>query len=147
MKNRIVSLTLSTLFGTCLAVALPVAGQTGDAPQAQEQGTQGQRHEADPARQVRLLSKRLNLSADQQKQILPILNDRLQQSQAIRSDSSLSPKDRHAKLRDLRQDTEGKIEAVLNADQKQAYVQMRQQAEERGRQNRQNSGGGAGNSN
>jgi CBS-domain-containing membrane protein len=121
-----------------LAAPLP---QDQAAPQ-QDNQTSGHR-QADPDRQLRALSKQLNLTADQQNQILPILTDRQQQVTGILSDNSLSKKDRHAKMQAVRDDSETKIKAVLNDTQKQQYDQLLQQARERAqkrREQRQTSG-------
>ncbi len=140
--KTIYSLALSTLFGLGVALA---------APMAQDQPAQGSqyagRHEADPNSQVRRLSKRLNLTADQQNQVLPILTAQQQQMQSIRSDSSLSPQDRHAKMRAVREDSQSKIRALLTDSQKQTYDQMQQQMRERAKEHReqkQNAGSGNG---
>jgi hypothetical protein len=122
MKKQICSLALSTLFGLGVAIAAPQQqDQSAPAPQSREH------HQADPNRQVRMLTKRLNLTADQQKQILAALTDRNQQFESIRSDSSLSPQDRRAKMRTVREDSDAKIKALLNDNQKQTYDQMQQQ--------------------
>ncbi len=145
MKKQISTLTLSTLFGLGIAMA---------APQAQDQPAQGSqpaaRHEADPNRQLQRMTKRLNLSGDQQSQILPILANRQQAMESIRSDSSLAPKDRHEKMRAVREDSDAKIRALLTDTQKQTYDQMLQQMRERAQQHReqrQNSSQGTGSSN
>jgi hypothetical protein len=71
----------------------------------------------DPAQQLEGMTKRYNLSADQQTQLKPILASQQQQMQALRGDSSLSREDRMAKMQSIRADTKTKIEAVLNDDQ------------------------------
>ena len=131
MRKQICSLALSAIFGLGVAVA---------APQAQDQSAQPSQsaghHQADPNRQLQRLTKRLNLTADQQNQILPILTGRQQQMQSIFSDNSLSPQDRHAKMRSVREDSDARIKAVLNDQQKQTYDQMLQQMREREQQRR-----------
>ncbi len=129
MKKRFLSLALSTAFGMGVAFAAP---QTQDQP-AEPQSSQaphGHRR-MDPNRQVQMLTKRLNLTTDQQNQVLPILTDQQQQMQSILNDSSLSAKDRHAKMRAVREDSQTKIKAVLNDNQKQTWDQMQQQRRER----------------
>ncbi len=131
MTKQIYSLALSTLFGLGVALAAPIA---------QDQPAQGSqyagRHEADPNTQVQKLSKRLNLTGDQQNQLLPILTARQQQMQSIRSDSSLSPQDRHAKMRTVREDSESRIRALLTDSQRQTYDQMQQHMRERAKEHR-----------
>lgn len=136
MKKQIFSLALSTLFGLGVAMAAPQATQPA---QSQDQSTAPQngngrwagRHEADPAKQVQHLTKKLNLTADQQNQILPILQNRQQQMESLRNDTSLSAEDRRAKFKAIREDSDAKIRAVLTDDQKKTYDQMQQQMHER----------------
>jgi hypothetical protein len=85
----------------------------------------------DPDRQVKMLTKKLNLTADQQTQIRSVLTDRQQQFESIRNDSSLAPKDRREKMHSLREDSEAKIRAVLTDTQKQTYDQMQEQMHQR----------------
>jgi len=58
--------------------------------------------------------------------IEPILADRDQQVQSVRSDATLAPKDRKAKVHGIRQDSDSRIEALLNDTQKQQYEQIKQ---------------------
>ena len=143
MRKRMCSLALSALFGLGVAVAAPL-GQDQSAQGSQ----QAERHHADPNQQLSRLSKKLNLTADQQNQILPVLTARQQQMQSIWSDNSLSREDRQAKMRAVREDSNTKIRAVLTDSQKQTYDQMQQQMREREKQHhdqKQNSGTGSGN--
>ena len=129
MKKQIVSITLSTIFGMGVALG---AAQTQEQP-AQPPSNQAthEHRQMDPNRQVQMLTKRLDLTTDQQNQILPILTDRQQQMQRILNDNSLSAKDRHAKMRTVREDSDAKIKAVLNDNQKQTWDQMQQHRRER----------------
>ena len=84
----------------------------------------GHRHGMNPERQLKHLTKMLNLSADQQAQIKPILEEHAQQLNALRGDTSLSQHDRRAKMREIRQSSKAKLEAVLNDQQKQKFETM-----------------------
>ena len=89
MRKQIFSLALSTLFGLGIAMAAPQAttpAQSQDQSTASQNGNRAGRHEADPAKQVQHLAKKLNLTADQQNQILPILQDRQQQMREHRGE-------------------------------------------------------------
>lgn len=139
MRKQIFSLALSALFGLGVAMAAP---QASAAPQSQDQSAApqnrqwGGHHEADPNKQVEHLTKKLKLTSDQQNQILPILTSRQQQMEGIHNDSSLSPQDRRAKFQAVRDDSETKIRAILNDDQKKTYDQMQQEMRDH-RQNHQ----------
>ena len=139
MKKQFCSLALAAIFSIGSAMAVP-QDQDGAAPPPESGHGQGRR--LDPNRQLKMMTKRLNLTADQQQQILPILTDRQQQFEKLRSDSSLAPTDRRDKMRSLREDSEAKIKAVLNDDQKQKYEQMQQQMRDRMQRRQQQSSGG-----
>jgi len=133
MKKQVFSAALSTFFGLGILAAAPQAQDQSNTEQHKESA---HRREADPQRQVNMLSKRLSLTDDQKNQILPILTDRQQQMKGIHEDTSLSQQDRRAKMRTLWEDSDTKIKTVLNDDQKQKYDQMQQQRRERMQQHR-----------
>jgi Spy/CpxP family protein refolding chaperone len=83
-----------------------------------------------------MLSKRLNLSADQQAKLAPIMKDRHEQIRAIFQDSSLSKEDRIAKIKAVRNDSNAKIEALLTDEQKQNFEQLQQQMRQRAHEHR-----------
>jgi periplasmic protein CpxP/Spy len=85
----------------------------------------------DTAQQLEGMTKRYNLSADQQIQIKPILESQQQQMQALRGDSSLSREDRMAKMQSIRADSNKKIEAILNDDQKKQFEADQQRMQQR----------------
>jgi periplasmic protein CpxP/Spy len=132
MRKQICSLALSSLFALGVAIAAPQSSAPAqDQAAPQQKGEWAGHHGApDPNREVQHLTRKLNLTADQQTQILPILTARQQQMESIRNDSSLSQQDRHAKMRAAREDSDTKIRAVLNDDQKKTYDQMQQQMRE-----------------
>lgn len=131
MRKQISCFALLAFSGLTM-FAMPQEQQQ-QAPQAQAAPSQaeGRSRQFDPNRQVRHMTKKLNLTADQQQQLLPILTERNQQMQAIRNDSSLSQQDRHAKMLAVREDSQSKIKTMLTPDQQKTYDGMLQQARER----------------
>ena len=127
MKKQFGLFALCVIFGAGLASAALLPQETPAVAPAN--------HRADPNQQLRRLTKRLNLSSEQQNQLLPILTDRQQQMAALLNDGSLSAQDRHAKARTLREDSDSKIKAVLNDNQKEQYQQMRQHRRQHGNGN------------
>lgn len=91
---------------------------------AQTEQAQPMRHAPNANRQARHLAKTLGLSHEQVAQIKPIIAGRIQQMQSLRADTSLNPQDRRQKAREIMQDSQTKIEAVLNDHQKQQFEQM-----------------------
>ena len=132
----------SAVLAVCLVGSANVfAQEPGGAPEAQAPPGGGHRGMMDPAQQLEGMTKRYNLSADQQTQLKPILASQQQQMQALRGDSSLSREDRMAKMQSIRADTKTKIEAVLNDDQKKQFEADQQQMQERMQQRMQGGGG------
>jgi periplasmic protein CpxP/Spy len=131
MRKQIACLAVFTCFGLAAAATPQEQAPAAPAPQTQASLSRAEgSRQFDPNRQVRMLPKRLNLTADQQQQLLPILTERNQQAQNVRNDSSLSRKDRHEKMLAVREESQNKIRAILTQDQQQAYDQMLQQARE-----------------
>jgi len=94
-----------------------------------------------PDAELQRMDKALKLSDDQKNQIKPILEDRQQKMQSLRSDTSLSSEDRRSKMRSIFQDSNSKIRGVLNDDQKKQFDEMQQHG--RGRMGGHGPGGGA----
>ena len=130
MRSFFPSLALGTVL---------IVGLSGNVLLAQDQSTppttapsrlrhlhSSRAHVPNPRHQAKRMAKQLGLTPDQQSKIEPILADRAQQIQSVRSDSTLAQNDRKAKLHGIRQDSDSKIEAVLNDTQKQQYEQMKQ---------------------
>ncbi len=145
MKNQLSRLAISGLLATgltlCSAAAFAqqdnTAAPTPDASAPQQAGGHGQwgGHQT-PDEQVARMTKRYNLSSDQQAQIKPILANQQEQMQALRGDSSLSREDKMAKMKSIHEDSSSKIQAVLNDSQKQKFAEdqarRQQHMQERG---------------
>jgi hypothetical protein len=118
------------LLGAVLSTGVVLAqapDQAKPSSAAQAKQNDAARHAANPDRMAKHLTKELGLSSDQEAQIKPVLEDRVQKMQALRADTSLSQQDRHTKARAIMQESNKKIEAVLNDTQKQQFEQMRQE--------------------
>jgi Spy/CpxP family protein refolding chaperone len=144
MKNQLCRIALGGLLATGLTLgsAVAFAQQESPAPDASAQqpgpGRMGHQ-QMTPDEQVARMTKRYNLSADQQTQIKPIVADAQQQMMALRQDSSMSRDDKRAKMMSIREGANSKISAVLNDTQKQQFAQDQQRMQQR----MQEHGGGA----
>ena len=85
----------------------------------------------EPGASLMHLVRKANLTSDQQTQIKPILANQQQQMMALRGDSSLSREDRMAKMKGIRDDSNTKIQAILNDSQKAKYAEDQQKMQER----------------
>jgi hypothetical protein len=61
----------------------------------------------------------------------PILEDESKQMKALHDDTSLAPEDKHAKMKDVRELSTDKINAVLTPDQQTKWKQMKQEMMEK----------------
>jgi Spy/CpxP family protein refolding chaperone len=119
-----------------LATGVMLAQEPGSAPeQGAPQADGGGHHHGrgfgDPDQRLAHMTKRYNLTADQQSQIKPLLQDEQQQMQSLRSDTSTPREDRRAKMQSIHQASTQKIEAVLTDEQKQQYEADQQKFESR----------------
>jgi protein CpxP len=149
MKNQICRIALSGLLATGLAVGSAAAfAQDAPPPDASAQGPGGGgrmgRGGMNPDEQVERMTKRYNLSADQQTQIKPILANQQQQMMSLRGDSSMSRDDKMAKMKSIREDSSTKIQAILNDTQKKQFADDQAKMQERMQQRGGGGPGGAG---
>jgi periplasmic protein CpxP/Spy len=137
MKNQLCCLLSGVLAaGLVVCGAQAFAQEPGAAPETSAPpSTQGpgggRRGMMDPDQQLARMSKRYNLSTDQQTQLKPILVSQQQQMQALRSDSSMSREDKMAKMQSIRSDSSTKIQAILNDTQKKQFADDQQRMQER----------------
>src|SRR5271163_741408 len=126
MRKTLCTLALTGLLSLAGSAALAQDNTTATAPQ-QGQGQWGHGPRGmNPEAQLQHLTKHLDLTAEQQAQIRPILESRDQQAKQLWQDQSLSQQDRHSKMMAIHQDSNAKIEAVLNDTQKQKYEAMQE---------------------
>jgi protein CpxP len=143
MKNKLGRIALSGILATGLTLGSAAAFAQQDSPAPPDAAAQqggGHRQPPTPDEQVARMTKRYNLSADQQAQIKPIIADQQQKMMALHGDSSLSRDDKMAKMKSIHEDSNTKIQAILNDTQKQQFAQDQQRMQERMMQR----GGGAG---
>ena len=136
MKRQLCTLVLTGLLatGVMLAQEPGSAPEQGAAPQADSGGMGGHhrgRGMMDPDKRLAKMTKRYNLTADQQSQIKPILQDEQTQMQAMHSDTTTSREDKRSKMMSMHQASTQKIEAVLTDEQKQKFEADQQKMQER----------------
>jgi protein CpxP len=115
------------LCGAGLVVSAAVAQQDAPPPppDGQQQGPPPGGHRGwDSERRVEMMQRRLNLNADQTTQIKGIFADGQSKMEALRSNTSLAPADRHAQMMALHQDETAKVRGVLTPDQQTKFDAM-----------------------
>jgi Spy/CpxP family protein refolding chaperone len=98
-----------------------------------------------PDEQVKRMSKALDLTAEQQSKLKPILVDQRKKMDDVRNDSSLDRRAMRDKMMQIRQDANDQVRALLNDKQKEKFDKMEQEREDR-MQNRRGGGPGWDNS-
>ncbi len=124
--------SLCSLFLTgALVVAGSAAFAQSDNTAQQPAPMAGMHHGMSADDQLARMTRDLNLTSDQATQIKPILVNRQQQMMTLRQDQSMSQEDKMAKMKSLREDSNTKIEAVLNDTQKQQFAEMQAKQQQR----------------
>jgi Spy/CpxP family protein refolding chaperone len=104
-------------------------------PMASQDG--GQRHgPLDPAERTRELTKKLNLTSDQQTKVQEIYESARSQMESLRRDTSSSQPDRHAKMMEIHKNADAQVRAVLDSNQQKKWDEMQARREQQ-MQNRQ----------
>ncbi|HEX3941327.1 MAG TPA: hypothetical protein VHX11_07585, partial [Acidobacteriaceae bacterium] len=114
MNKQFSRIVLSGILATGVALC-------GAAPTFAQGGGGGGRGRMDPDAQLQQYTQKYNLTADQQAQIKPLLQDQATKSAALRADQNADPQDRRTKMMALRADTNTKIRAILTADQQKQW--------------------------
>jgi periplasmic protein CpxP/Spy len=128
MRSRLLTLALGGAL-TLGASSAALAQEPTTAPNQAQPGSgpgYGGPHRMDPDKQLQHMTEALNLNADQQSQIKPILVDRQQKLRSLFQDQSISQDDRRTQARSIVADSNTKIESVLNDQQKQKFEAMQQ---------------------
>jgi protein CpxP len=96
---------------------------------AQENG--GHHHgPPDPAKRTAELTKKLNLTSDQQTKVQDALQSEHSQMESLYQDASLSQQDRHGKMMDIRKSTDDQIRGVLDSTQQKKWDEMQARREQ-----------------
>lgn len=133
LRNCLLALMLTALLYAVnpLAIAQDSGGkdsQSAPAGASPEHGP-GRGH-FDPAKPTEMLTKQLNLTANQQAKVQDILKSEQSQMQKLHEDSSASQEDRHAKMMDLHKSSNEQIRSLLDADQQKKWDAMQSKREQ-----------------
>ncbi len=122
MKRILLAEPLALVLSGALAFAQtttqPSTQPDSSAPPVARHYHQGH-HGHNPEHEAAMLSKRLNLTSDQQAKLEPILADRDQKVTALKSDTSLTPDQKKAQFKAIHQDMKQQLSTILTPDQLQ----------------------------
>jgi protein CpxP len=134
LKHYLLILLAASLIAT--AAPLVAAQDNQSAPPANNQqpsqGNGGWHHGgADPAQRTQELTKKLKLTSDQQTKVQDVLQSEHSQMETLRSDTSVSQPDRHAKMMDIHKTSDTQIRALLDSNQQKKWDEMQARREGR----------------
>lgn len=99
-------------------------------------GGRGQRGPMDPAQRTAELTKKLDLTTDQQAKVQTFLEAQRSQMESARQDNSTAQQDRRAKMMDIHKNTVAQIRAVLDSNQQKKWDDMQARREQWGQDHR-----------
>jgi Spy/CpxP family protein refolding chaperone len=102
---------------------------------AQDAGTQqtnphtqtetGMHHQS--GNQLEWLTKELNLTAEQQAKVKPILEDQNKQMKTMREDTTLTQEQKREKMKQLHESTHSQINDILTPEQQKKFAELKEQ--------------------
>jgi protein CpxP len=95
------------------------------------QGSGGRRGPMSVDDRLKQLTKDLNLTSDQQAKIKPVLEDEQKKMRDLWNDTSADRQTMRSKMQDIREDTNTRILAVLDAKQKEKFNKQEQERQQR----------------
>jgi Spy/CpxP family protein refolding chaperone len=109
-RNRLLAIA------TALALALPAIAQESAIPPAHHLPTVDQH--------LKVLSEKLNLTADQQEKARPILKEMQDAMQKVMNDKSLTPEQMHEQMRPARAKADKEMREFLTDEQKKTLDEL-----------------------
>jgi Spy/CpxP family protein refolding chaperone len=91
-----------------------------------------------PDQMANALATRLALTDDQKTKITPILAGRQQQMKALQADTSSRPMQKMKRMKEITEDSDKKINAILTPDQRKQYAELEQQRRQQMQEQRKN---------
>jgi periplasmic protein CpxP/Spy len=112
------------------AAAQDSPSNTQQPPPAQDNGGRHHGPPFDPAHRAAELTKKLNLTSDQQPKVLEALQSEHSQMESLHQDSSLSEQDRHAKMMEIHKSSDAQIRGLLDSTQQKKWDEMQAKREQ-----------------
>ncbi len=131
MKRYILTIATAMLFGTMAfaqAGAPPADQPAGGPPHHGQHGMK-----MNPEQRFERMSKQLNLTADQQAKIKPLLEQERTQAQDLKS-QKLTVDERREKMKSIHENTMSEVRGILTPEQQTKFDAMQQRMKERRQQ-------------
>jgi periplasmic protein CpxP/Spy len=100
---------------------------------AQDCGAKGQMGDKASAMHDHLqeMGKQLNLTDDQKEKLKPIMTSQMQDMAAVKSDTTMTPPQKRAKMMEIHQKYASQIDAILTPEQQAKWKTMRREMMEK----------------
>ena len=136
LKQSLLALALAGLLYTGVPRASAQDAPSTDQQTAPSAAPEHGHRNFDPAKRTEMLTKKLNLTSDQQAKVKDILTSAQSQMQGLRADTSTSQQDRRAKMMDIHKSSSDQIRAVLDPTQQKKWDEMQSKREEHMKEHR-----------
>ena len=113
------------LAGLLLAGCAVFAQDSAPPPPATSAPQQHKKHGDAAEKRLKRASKRLNLTDEQKEKIRPIFQDEQKQMNEIEAESTLTPQQKHKKMRQIRLASRSQMDAILTPEQKEKMPPVR----------------------
>jgi Spy/CpxP family protein refolding chaperone len=112
-----------------MTLAMPVF-VPASALQTQET-TENRPKSQSPDQVVQMYNSKLNLTEDQKQRIRPIVVERQRRMLELRIDTSVKGREKMMKMKSVMENSDSRINAVLNPDQRQKYSELEAERKEK----------------
>jgi protein CpxP len=131
LKQSLLILAAAGLMSIAGPLATAQDNPSNDQQSAPAQDNGGRHHDRpDPARRTAELTKKLNLTSDQQPKVQDALQAERSQMEGVHQDSALSQQDRRAKMMEIHKSTDAQIRGLLDSTQQKKWDEMQAKREQ-----------------
>lgn len=130
LKKRVPILLMAGLILFAASLAAAQDNPSNNQTPPQDNGCRQHPGPPDPAQRTQELSKKLNLTSDQQTKVQDILQSEHSQMESLHQDNSLSQQDRHSKMMDIRSNSDAQIRRLLDSTQQKKWDEMQAKREQ-----------------
>jgi len=118
---------MAGVLGAALAIGVPVFAQNATDTGQENSTTQAAPNGHHRGERMLKLTQELNLTPDQQTKIKPIFQQARAQAKTIRQDTSLTQDQKHAKMKELHENTMAQLNGILTSEQQTQLKQLQEQ--------------------
>jgi periplasmic protein CpxP/Spy len=131
-KQRLLVLVAASAISIAAPFVVAQDSPSNNQEPQSSQGRGGWHHgPQDPAQRSQELTKKLNLTSDQQTKVQEIFQSEQSQMQSLHQDTSIAQQDRRAKMMDIRKNADTQVRALLDSNQQKKWDEMQAKREQR----------------